>query len=187
MATIVEIECSPRERGNSSAIVDAFSDGAMGLSTNIIDLFRIDHFRYINGCRGCRDCNRTGKCVQVDDVSYILEKIRDADVLVVSTPVYFGGPSSQWKTIEDRMFSFLDENQKTRLAPGKKAVVIVTCSGKISVADQVAALISRNLEFMGFEIESTLTFSDEHGSKSAANDTEILAIAKGVGARFRNT
>lgn len=187
MVNILAILCSPREDGNSSSIADAVTDGAMGLSTNIIDLYRIDRLRNIRGCHACLECKKNGRCVINDDISDILEKIRDSDCVIIATPVYFGGPSAQFKILEDRMFSFLNNDMSSNLSPGKKLVVIVTCSGNISIADNVAKGISATFMACGFETEGTITFSDENDTRQACLDENVIALAKEIGLRFRNT
>jgi len=69
------------------------------------------------------------RCVLKDDLTEVLESLRQADVLVMATPVYFSDVSSQMKGFIDRMYSFLTpdyrtSSEKSRLAPGKKLVFI---------------------------------------------------------------
>lgn len=187
MAKILEILCSPRDQGNSTAIADAVTDGAMGLSTNIIELCRLNRVRDARGCQACRKCKETGKCVLNDDISCILEKMREADCIIVATPVYFGGPSAQFKILEDRMFSFLGNGMVPNVAPGKKVIIVVTCSRSIAQAEKVSKSIRDTFETCGFEFESEILFSDDFGRLSAADDAETITFAKGMGLRFRNT
>lgn len=56
----------------------------------------------INFCTGCGVCNTTSKCVQKDDMAEILDKMVKADVIVLSTPVYFYTMDGQMKTLIDR-------------------------------------------------------------------------------------
>ena len=56
----------------------------------------------IGYCRGCGACNTTHKCVQKDDMAEILDKMVDADAIVLSTPVYFYSVDGQMKTFIDR-------------------------------------------------------------------------------------
>jgi multimeric flavodoxin WrbA len=65
-----------------------------------------------------------------DDLAEVLVSVKEADVLVLATPVYFGDVSSQLKTFIDRTFSFLVPDYITnpapsRLKPGKKLVFII--------------------------------------------------------------
>ena len=51
---------------------------------------------------GCGVCNNTHKCVQNDDMAEVLDKMLDADVIVLATPVYFYTMDAQLKTLIDR-------------------------------------------------------------------------------------
>lgn len=128
MSKIVAVVASPIVDGNSDTIVSAVTDGAMGLSTNIIELFRLDKFRTLRGCSACNDCKKTGRCIHNDEIQDILDAIRDADVVIMSTPVYFNEVASQYKVLEDRMYSFYNNDASHNITAGKKAVIVVTSS-----------------------------------------------------------
>lgn len=71
------------------------------------------------------------RCVLKDDLTEVLDAVREADVLVLATPVYYGDVSSQLKAFIDRTFSYLVPDYATnpdpsRLRPGKKLVFIQT-------------------------------------------------------------
>ena len=75
-------------------------------------------------CKGKLD-----KCVLKDDLAEVLDSIRDANVLVLATPVYFGEVTSQMKGFIDRTYSYLvpdymSNPKPSRLTPGKKLVFI---------------------------------------------------------------
>ena len=55
---------------------------------------------YCNGCSTCSLHNKS--CPQKDDMPEILEKMLSADIIVMSTPVYFYTMSAQMKTLIDR-------------------------------------------------------------------------------------
>jgi len=58
----------------------------------------------IQPCLGCRSCWTTtpGRCVQTDDMTGILDKYRDLDLVVLSTPLYFYTLPGPVKTFVDR-------------------------------------------------------------------------------------
>jgi Multimeric flavodoxin WrbA len=61
------------------------------------------HDRNINFCLGCLACqNNGGICAQKDDMAEILEKMAEADVLVMATPIYFYNMNAQLKALIDR-------------------------------------------------------------------------------------
>jgi multimeric flavodoxin WrbA len=60
----------------------------------------------------------------------VLEAVRETDVLVLASPVYYWDVSSQMKAFLDRTFSylvpdFITNPKKSRLSPGKKFVLIL--------------------------------------------------------------
>lgn len=54
-------------------------------------------------CRGCMACEKTGYCIIRDDANEIASLVKDADVIVWATPVYYYGMSGLMKTLIDRM------------------------------------------------------------------------------------
>ena len=56
----------------------------------------------ITYCMGCEKCKETGKCVYDDDMTQIYEKIRNADIIIIASPVYFSSYPAAMKTILDR-------------------------------------------------------------------------------------
>jgi multimeric flavodoxin WrbA len=53
-------------------------------------------------CRGCLACQKTQKCVISDDMSVMVDKVKNADVLIFATPIYYYEMSGLMKTFLDR-------------------------------------------------------------------------------------
>lgn len=100
---VLIISASPRKGGNSDALCDQFLLGAKEAGHSAEKLFLRDH--KINYCLGCGVCNNTHVCVQKDDMKGLLDKMVDADVIVLATPVYFYTMDAQLKTFIDRCVS----------------------------------------------------------------------------------
>lgn len=94
---------SPRKGGNSEILCEQFMSGAKE-SGNTVELIRISE-KKIGYCTACYACKQTGKCIHKDDMEEILGKMMNADVIVLSTPVYFYTMSGQMKTLIDRTLS----------------------------------------------------------------------------------
>lgn len=60
----------------------------------------------IKYCYGCGNCLREGDCILEDDMNELKEKIKNAKVLVLASPVYFLNVSAQMKCFIDRMLAF---------------------------------------------------------------------------------
>ena len=92
---------SPRKSGNSDLLCDEFMRGALE-SGNEAEKIRVAG-KHIAPCSGCYYCSaHNGECVHKDDMAEILQKIIDADVIVLSSPVYFYSISAQLKALIDR-------------------------------------------------------------------------------------
>lgn len=90
---------SPRKGGNSDLLCDEFQKGALE-SGNSVEKIRVSE-KKIAPCLACYAC-RKGACIQKDDMAEVLQKMIDADVLVLASPVYFYSISAQLKVLIDR-------------------------------------------------------------------------------------
>ena len=68
----------------------------------------------IEYCIGCLTCQMKGSCVLKDDMAEIMAKVKDAQVIVYATPIYYYEMSGQMKTLLDRMNSLYPKNYKFR-------------------------------------------------------------------------
>lgn len=91
---------SPRKGGNSDILCNEFARGASEAG-NEVEKIRIAE-KNVGYCRACYACRDTGKCVISDDMGEILQKMIDADVIVLASPVYFYSIDAQLKTVIDR-------------------------------------------------------------------------------------
>lgn len=97
---VLIISASPRKGGNSDLLCDQFLAGAKEAGHSV-EKIRLQE-RKINYCLGCGVCNNTHQCVQKDDMKILVEKMLEADVIVLATPVYFYTMDAQLKTFIDR-------------------------------------------------------------------------------------
>lgn len=100
MKNILIISASPRKGGNSDTLCDRFAQGVKE-SGHQVEKIRLSE-KQIGYCRGCGVCNSTHKCIQKDDMAALLDKMVEADVIVLATPVYFYSMDGQMKTFIDR-------------------------------------------------------------------------------------
>ena len=92
---------SPRKGGNSDILCDEFLRGAQDAG-HTVEKIRVAE-KKVAPCSGCYYCNtHGGACVHKDDMADILQKMIDADVIVLASPVYFYAISAQLKAVIDR-------------------------------------------------------------------------------------
>ena len=92
---------SPRKGGNSDLLCDQFARGAKEAGNNV-EKIRVSA-KKVAPCTGCYYCEKhDGECIQKDDMADILQKMIDADVIVLASPVYFYSIDAQLKAVIDR-------------------------------------------------------------------------------------
>lgn len=97
---VIVLAGSPRKGGNSDTLCNEFIKGAKESGNEVEKIYISD--KTIHYCIGCNACQASHTCVQKDDMQEILVKMKEADVIVLATPVYFYSMSAQMKTLIDR-------------------------------------------------------------------------------------
>lgn len=98
---VLTINGSPRKDGNSNVLCGQFLKGAAEAGHGTAEIRLAE--RKISPCMACYHCMEAGhKCAIRDDMEEILQKMLEADVIVLATPVYFYSLSAQMKMFIDR-------------------------------------------------------------------------------------
>ena len=101
MSNILVISTSLRPRSNSDILTERLVAGARDAGHQVEEIsLKGKELKY---CIGCLACQKIQRCVQKDDALWIADKMKDADTLVFSTPIYYYEMSGQMKTLLDRM------------------------------------------------------------------------------------
>ena len=104
---IVILNGSPRPSGNTAALIEAFTKGAEQAGNGVVrfDVCKMN----IHPCLGC--CgggkNSESPCVQKDDMDAIYPHYKDADLVVLASPMYYWSLSGQLKCAFDRLLSLI--------------------------------------------------------------------------------
>ena len=91
---------SPRIKGNTDLLLDEALNGAQSQGAEVEKLV-IDKLK-IAPCREFYGCLRDGNCAIRDDMDDIYPKLLDADIIIVASPMFFYGLTSQVKALIDR-------------------------------------------------------------------------------------
>ena len=125
---IVILNGSPRRKGNTSALVKAFADGAESSGNKVTEFF-LDGMN-IHGCKGCFCGGKDpdSPCSQKDDMDKIYPIYKEADIVVLATPLYYWTISGQLKTAFDSLFAVAECDQNYR-NPQKDSILIMAAEG----------------------------------------------------------
>ena len=126
--TILILNGSPRKNDNTSALVEAFARGAEEGGSKVVPVFLGD--MTIHGCKGCfgGGKNPDSPCVQKDDMEKLYPVYRQADVVVLASPLYYWSISGQLKTAFDRLFAVAECDPDYRNPP-KESVLLMAAEG----------------------------------------------------------
>lgn len=100
MKKVLILSGSPRLGGNSDTLCNEFMKGAKEAGHQVEKIFVAG--KNIGYCKACYACKNTGICAIKDDMAEVLDKMLEADVIVLSSPVYFYSVSAQLKAVIDR-------------------------------------------------------------------------------------
>ena len=126
---VVILNGSPRRKGNTSDLVKAFTEGAESAGNTVTEFF-LDGMD-IRGCKGCfgGHSSRECPCVQKDDMAQIYPAVRDCDVVVLATPLYYWNMSGQLKTALDRLFALEEGDGNLLRGNGKSSALLMAAEG----------------------------------------------------------
>lgn len=125
---IVILNGSPRPHGNTATLIDAFAEGARSTGNGVVrfDVCKMN----IHPCLGC--CgggkNPESPCVQKDDMDAIYPHYKDADLVVLASPMYYWSLSGQLKCAFDRLFA-VAELSPSYANPVKDCVLLMAAEG----------------------------------------------------------
>ncbi len=144
---VVAINGSPhRGKGNTALILDPFLQG-LGDGGAEVELFYTRDLD-IKPCLGCFGCwtKTPGRCVQDDDMAGLLARLREAELWVLATPLYFDGPSGPLKNVMDRMTSLLRFPAEVRSGRSRHVVEDGVKGGKVALVSNCGLWELRNFE-----------------------------------------
>lgn len=130
---VLMLNGSPRKDGN---IALAFREMEQifeqnGVEYENIQLGRMD----IRGCIACETCRKNHKCVFNDDiVNELAAKFKDADGLVVGSPVYYGSANGTIMSALQRLFYSTDFDKSLKVGA---SVVSARRSGCTATFDEL--------------------------------------------------
>lgn len=117
----------PRKNGTTATILNKISEGVT--EKHEVDLVNVYELK-MKPCMGCLKCRPDKECaLPEDDAQIVGRKIRDADMLVVGTPTYWGNMTGPLKTLFDRnvtTFEYINGGLPKPNHKGKKAVIVTT-------------------------------------------------------------
>lgn len=123
----IAINGSPHmDKGNTAMILSPFLEGIKEAGASV-ELFYTRELK-ISPCNGDMSCwfKNPGKCGQDDDMQMLLPKLKEADIIIWASPVYYAGITGPLKNLMDRQ---LPIHVSAEIPLRKQKVVLVSSSG----------------------------------------------------------
>ena len=157
MKRILVVMGGGRPKGNTAQLVDAFIGGAeeAGHSVEKVSLLKTE----VKGCLGCNACRYVKPCVQKDGFNELAPKIKQADLIVFASPLYFWTISSKMKAFIERFYCIAEEDPEPPYGryekyPVKDSALLMTS------ADEFFWTFNQAVSYYQFAIVNYIGFHD---------------------------
>ena len=152
------INGSPREHGNTDALLERLVRGAESVSQEV-EYIQLRELR-IGNCIGCCTCRDESTCKLQDDMTVLREKIENAGLLILASPNYWCGITGSMKTFMDRLYFYHHPRNSARIA-GKEAVILSTMGESTNIDYESSLLVEffeRAMKSLEIAIRDILLF-----------------------------
>ena len=174
---ILGIVGSPRQKGNTNCLVDEVLRGAATAGAGV-EKIQLDA-KKIKLCVGCDQCRNTGECRFDDDMKELIALMKESDIWVLGTPVYWWGPTALMKKFIDRWYQDYEGLQ----ACGTKKVILVIPYGDSdpTTAVHTIGMFRSALNWLGKEVSTVIEGSGLSARSDAENSVDLLTRCYTVG------
>ena len=139
---VIAINGSPRKSWNTDILLKKSLDGAAsaGAETEMVYLYDLK----FKGCVSCMACKlkkepRPNRCVLRDDLTAVLDRVHEADAVILGSPIYFSEVTGEMRSFFERfLFQYLNYDDYTKpLSPKKRIGLVFTMNCPESMFDSV--------------------------------------------------
>ena len=186
MSKLIAFIGSPRKNGNIDTIVKEVIKGANenNIETKIYYLNDMN----IKSCQACGYCREPehDHCVIKDDLREIYAEIKEANYLILSSPVYIHQISGLLKNLLDRFYPLTNEKHKPRFGI-KKTIFIYSQAAPIPlIFDKYFRYTEKSLKAMGIKPINRITMRGAFTKDSIQKKKGILNKAYKIGKSLEN-
>lgn len=179
MKQIVIFNGSPRMDGNTVTLLNTVARGARdaGAEVHFYTLFKMKFM----ACQSCFACRVKDDCIIKDELHAALQKVKEADAVVIGSPIYMMQMTGPVKNLYDRLFPLTDSEYQPRF--GKKKILTVYSQGVEDphMFDSYFEYTSAIFPALGFEHVGNLVCTNGNDPESAEHDAELKIRAYEAG------
>ena len=164
---VIMLNGSPKANGNTAL---ALSEMEKIFAEEGIEVVSVQvGSQPVRGCIACGGCSKAGKCVFDDVVNELAPIFREADGLVVASPVYYASANATLMAVLDRLFYSTDFSKTMKVGAG---VAVARRGGCSSTFD----MLNKYFTISGMPVASSQYWNSVHGGApgQALEDAEGL-------------
>lgn len=170
---VVAFNGSPKEEGNTYQAIKIATEELQksGIEIEIIHVGN----KLIRGCMACGQCakNKNERCVvHTDEVNEWIQKMKEADGIIIGSPVHYSAIGGTMKAFLDRAFYVCGANGGMLRHKVGAAVVAVRRSGGVPTFDQ----LNHYINYSEMLMPASNYWSVIHGARPG----EVLQDEEGV-------
>ena len=173
MAKVLLLNGSPHPHGCTATALEEMEKTFRqeGIETELIQVGS----KSIRGCIACGQCGKLGRCVFDDLVNETAPKFREADGLVVGSPVYYGSPNGTLLAFLDRLFYSSSYSKHMKVGA---AVVSCRRGGNTASFD----VLNKYFTISGMPVASSTYWNQVHGfsAEDVKKDREGLQTMRNL-------
>ena len=158
---------SPNSKGNTARALDEMVKvfEKNGIGTEVVQIGK----QNIRGCVNCRSCGKTGKCVFDDAVNEIAPKFKEADALVVGSPVYYASANATLIACLDRLFFSTHFDKRMKVGA---SVVVARRGGCSATYDE----LNKYFTICGMPVASSQYWNSVHGGAPGQAEEDLEGL-----------
>jgi len=177
---VIAFNGSPRANGNTREAIDIMA-GELEKSGIEVEVVHVGN-KKIRGCIGCMWCVKAQneRCVIAEDeVNEYIQKMKGADGIILSSPVYYAGVAGTMKSFLDRAFFVIGVNGNFLRYKVGTSLAAVRRSGGIPTVDN----LDRYINYSEMFVPTSNYWNVAHGLKpgEVAQDDEGIQIIRVLG------
>lgn len=164
---VLLINGSPKKNGNTAYALNQMAEvfASQGVETEILHIGN----QAIRGCIACGSCAQKGQCVFDDAVNEAAPKFREADGIVVGSPVYYASANATLIAFLDRLFYSTSFDKRMKVGA---SVVVARRSGCSSTFDE----LNKYFTIAGMPVASSTYWNSVHGRTPGEAEQDLEGI-----------
>lgn len=182
MKKVMIFNGSPRMDGNTATLLQMIERGAKEHNAQV-DFYTLFKMKFM-ACQGCFGCRIKEDCMVTDEIHAALQKLKEADAIVIGSPIYFMQITGPVKNLYDRFFPLIGDNGQPRFGNKKIVTVYSQDNADTHMFDTYFDYLASTFSNFGFVDEERLVCANANNPETAENSLELKRRAYDFGSKL---